>query len=241
MKNSLKRHPLRVNETIATVIAEEQFIPIAEKEVRYQRAKIEEYGRQDSFFFNSLIPLKVSNDAPEIVKKMAEASNRVGVGPMAAVAGAISHFAVKAMVKAGCKHVVFDNGGDIAMYLEEEVVVGVYAGDNCIRDLGLVLPPSQKIIGLCTSSSSVGPSFSLGKADSATVLAENAILADATATALGNSINQYDEGVLSLSLNKFGISGIDAMIGIIGDKIGLWGDVPELVRADVKWSLITKG
>ena len=41
---------------------------------------------------------------PDIVRKMIEASNAAGVGPMAAVAGVISDLAVEAMVGAGARY-----------------------------------------------------------------------------------------------------------------------------------------
>ena len=47
-------------------------------------------------------------------------------------------------------------------------------------------------VGLCTSSGTVGHSLSLGKADSVTVLAPSAALADAAATRLGNEVSGGD-------------------------------------------------
>ena len=41
-------------------------------------------------FLTSLVPLDIETEAPEIIRRMVESSRRAGVGPMAAVAGAIS-------------------------------------------------------------------------------------------------------------------------------------------------------
>src|SRR5512136_432381 len=51
------------------------------------RASLEEYIERQPEFRTSLQPLAVGQDAPLIVGSMADAAQKVGVGPMAAVAG----------------------------------------------------------------------------------------------------------------------------------------------------------
>ncbi|GAH70555.1 unnamed protein product, partial [marine sediment metagenome] len=53
---------------------------------------LEEYVKQNPTFLTSLEPLTIGEDAPLIVKEMARSTSRVGVGPMASVAGAIAEF-----------------------------------------------------------------------------------------------------------------------------------------------------
>ncbi|MCK7460695.1 MAG: UPF0280 family protein [Sphingobacterium sp.] len=105
--------------------------------------------------------------------------------PMAAVAGAISQQAVRAMVDEGCKHCLVDNGGDIAMRTNRTVTVGLYAGECTPNYLAIEVPATKKMLGICTSSGTVGPSISFGKADLVTVISEDVALADACATKLG--------------------------------------------------------
>jgi len=237
----MKRQKIRLKETVATVISDYEYIPEAEKEIFRQRKYIEDFIRQDPYFQIALQPYDVPQDAPEIVRKMAEASSRVGVGPMASVAGALAEYAVKAMVAAGAKQAIFDNGGDIAMYISQPVVVSIYSGKEETRGIGLRIKPRKGIIGICTSSATVGNSLSFGYADVATVLSTDVMLADAAATALGNSIIRKEPALIKKALARFMIEGIDGMIVMTDELVGLCGDLPEIVPVNFDNTLITKG
>lgn len=84
------RKTVRIRQTIATITAEDRFIAVAEREILLRRGELEAYLRSDPRFGCSLEPCAVRRGAPEIARRMAEAAARVGVGPMAAVAGAIA-------------------------------------------------------------------------------------------------------------------------------------------------------
>ena len=45
---------------------------------------------------------------------------------MASVAGIIAEYAVKAMISKGAKHAIVDNGGDIAIFSDKKINVGIY-------------------------------------------------------------------------------------------------------------------
>lgn len=235
----MKRKKVIIKETIATILSDERFIPVGEKEILRQRRYLENHIRQDPFFRHTFEPYRVTHDAPEIVRRMADASAKMGVGPMASIAGAIAEYAVRAMVKAGATHAIVDNGGDIAMYISRPTIVGIYGGDIKIRNIGLRFQPEGVIKGVCTSSATIGPSLSFGKADAATVISEDVILADAAATALGNSIKNWDliEEVMDILM----MEEIEGMIAIVGDIMGLCGELPEIVKINVDYELITRG
>jgi ApbE superfamily uncharacterized protein (UPF0280 family) len=237
----MKRKRFRIKETIATIISDEEFIPVGEQEIIRQRKYLEGYISRDPLFYHSLDPYEVSDEAPEIVRRMAEAAAKVGVGPMASVAGAIAEYAVRAMVEAGASHVIVDNGGDIAMCIRHPVIIGIYAGNAEIKNIGLRFQPNGLIKGICTSSGTVGPSLSFGSADASTVIAKDVFLADAAATALGNSIKENSPKLIEEALNDLAVDGIDGMIAIKEDIMGMWGELPEIVKANVDCELITKG
>lgn len=54
------------------------------------RQPLEDYIRRHPLYLHSLEPVAVEQDAPEIVKIMADASRQANVGPMAAVSGAFA-------------------------------------------------------------------------------------------------------------------------------------------------------
>lgn len=127
------------------------------------------------------------------------------------------------------------------MYINHPVIVGIYAGDIKITNIGLKFQSLQNIIGICTSSATIGPSLSFGRADAATVISKDVILADAATTALGNSIKEKSKASIEKALTSIGNDKIEGMIAIVGDTMGIWGKLPEIVKVKVDYEFITKG
>ncbi|KAJ29464.1 UPF0280 family protein [Sulfitobacter pontiacus] len=110
--------------------------------------------------------------------------------PMICVAGAVAAEVLSAMVDAAdLTRAYVNNGGDIALHLTEgaRFDVGIAGLDG--RSLGTAtIRSSDPIRGIATSGQG-GRSQSLGIADSVTVLARSAAMADAAATKLGNAVD----------------------------------------------------
>ena len=119
------------------------------------------------------------------------------VTPMAAVAGAVADEVLEEMRRvADCRRIWVNNGGDIAFYLAEgeQFKCGLVADLATGRCDGFVeLAHSAGIAGIATSGRAGkgggGRSFSLGIADSVTVLATSAAVADAAATLIANHVD----------------------------------------------------
>ncbi len=227
----------QVKETVVTIIAEEEFVKPAKEAIVHYRSELEEFIAEDPFFRLTLEPYTKREDAPEIVRRMIDASSKVGIGPMSAVAGVISQLAVEAMIAAGATYAIVDNGGDIALINDEEVLVGIYAGE--INDFALKVEPRDTILGICTSSGKIGPSISFGNSDAVTVVSNNTSIADSAATAIGNHVTDGDsiDGAIE---NFRGIDGIDGLLIICDGRIGTWGDLPSITRARVSYDRITR-
>ena len=220
MPEILREH-FQLKETIVTIFAREiRHIDAARESIREQRAYLENFIRKDPFFQITLEPYDlVQDDAPQIVKQMIEKSAVFGIGPMAAVAGAIAGFAVQAMMDEGATYAVVDNGGDICILNDQPIVVGIYAGSSPIRDLAFQLAERRRPLGICTSSGTVGPSISFGCADAAVVISQDVALADAAATALGNAVTA--DGPLQECFQAIDRPGIDGALVIRGEKMAL--------------------
>jgi ApbE superfamily uncharacterized protein (UPF0280 family) len=232
----------RLKETIVTIQADERsYIEAAKEEIVRQRRELERYISFDPFFRTSLEPYYIKGEAPLIIRRMADAACTMGIGPMSAVAGTISAFAVEAMVDAGATFAIVDNGGDIAIINDRPVVVGIYAGESTLNHLGFTLKESDAITGICTSSGTVGPSISFGMADAAVVFSDDVALADSAATALGNATGVGRDAVEASFGVVSGTPGIKGAIVIQGEYVGLWGDVPPMTRVNVDYDCITKG
>ncbi|OPY29299.1 MAG: hypothetical protein A4E28_00982 [Methanocella sp. PtaU1.Bin125] len=230
----------QVKETIVTVIADEACHEACLEAIYASRADLELFIAKDPYFQRTLEPYPCPPGAPAIVRRMCDAASKAGVGPMAAVAGAIAANAVEAMIAAGATHALVDNGGDIALINDEPVLVGIYAGDSPVKGLALEIPPRDRILGICTSSGTVGPSISFGNADAALVISDDVPLADAAATALGNRIT--DAASLETAFDFLRTTPeVTGAIGIIGDKMATYGRLPRIVRARVDYEKITKG
>lgn len=192
-------------------------------EVRNHRRAIYAYARDHPAFIESLLPLKEGKDAPAIVADMLAASRQTGVGPMAAVAGAMVKELGKT-IAAFSAEMIIENGGDLLIQSTKTRRVSLYTKSQFFQGLALRVKASQSPLGICTSSGSQGHALSFGKADSVTVISENPALADAAATALGNRINSTADIEAGLNWIKT-ISGIKGALILINDQLGAWGEI----------------
>ncbi|NYT01132.1 MAG: UPF0280 family protein [Methanocellales archaeon] len=230
------RARFQLKETNVTIIAEEKYVEVAKQVIREERGYLDRYILSDPFFQITLEPYYPKKNAPKVVKRMCEAGNAVGVGPMAAVAGTIAEMTVEAMMQKGAKHAIVDNGGDIALVNEIPVNVGIYTGESSVKDLALQIEPRESIIGICTSSGKVGHSISFGNSDAATVISSSAALADAAATALGNKIVYKKDIGREFDV----IKNVEGALMIYGDSIVKLGKLPKIVKMSMRLDLITR-
>jgi uncharacterized protein len=188
------------------------------------RSQLESYIQAHPLFLHSLEPVKVENQVPQIVGMMAEAGRAANVGPMAAVAGAMAELVGRKLLEYSAE-VIVENGGDIFLKTAGKRLVGIYAGRSPFTGkLAIEIGPSCLPVGICTSSGTVGPSLSLGLADVAMVLSPSTPLADAAATAVGNLVKYPDDIPAALECGQ-GIQGVEGILIIAGDRMGVWGDI----------------
>ena len=189
------------------------------------RQDIESYIKKHKEFLTSLEPLIVDTDAPRIVRAMADAGKRAGVGPMAAVAGAIAEFVGRDLL-AYTDEIIVENGGDIFIKTKVTRILGIYAGENSpfSGKLALEISPSEEGLGACTSSGTVSHSLSFGRADAALIISKDTALADAVATATGNVVKNKDCIEKGMDFAK-SIDGVTGALIIVEDKLGSWGEI----------------
>jgi len=125
------------------------------------------------------------------------------ITPMAAVAGAVAQELIACYEQPGIGRAWVNNGGDIALHLApgESLRIGLFAdlarveaskATQALRcDGDFSVYSSLPVRGIATSGWR-GRSFSLGIADSVTVLARTAASADAAATIIANAVNISD-------------------------------------------------
>ena len=199
-----------------------------EEVMQKERCQLERYLAANPAFKNAMHPVSVNyshEEPPAVVTHMVRASLTPRVGPMAAVAGTFAEIAGKYLVDRGADAVIVENGGDIFLYTTQTRRIGIYAGKSPLSGrIGLEISPEDTPLGICTSSGTVGHSFSRGRADAVIVLAPSVPLADAAATALGNLVqDKHDvEAVVQRGGELEGISGV---LAICEDRMAAWGNV----------------
>jgi ApbE superfamily uncharacterized protein (UPF0280 family) len=213
-----------VKETDLLVSASVDLGKQAKDRVHHYRRQLEDYIRGNSDFISTLLPYPEDPFAPEIVREMISAARAFGVGPMAAVAGAIAQFVGRDLL-CYSKEVIVENGGDIFVKTKRPVTVSLFAGNSPLSDkFGLILAAEEMPMGVCTSSGTVGHSLSLGMADAVCLVSQSAPFADAAATALGNRItNKFNLTAEIESIREY--KDIKGGVVIIGKTMATWGEI----------------
>ncbi|MFO7899269.1 MAG: UPF0280 family protein, partial [Planctomycetota bacterium] len=82
--------------------------------------------------------------------------------------------------------------------------------------------------GVCTSSGTVGPSRSFGRADAVVAVARDTALADAAATAVGNRIHSAEDVQRAVDMERERAA-LDGLLIAFGKALGVWGAI-EIVE-----------
>lgn len=129
------------------------------------------------------------------------------ITPMAVVAGAVAQELIASYVRSGVTRAWINNGGDIALHLApaQSLRIGLYADiarlspheiQHGVELDGRLEVTSQLPVRGVATSGWRGRSFSLGIADSVTVLARTAAQADAAATVIANAVDVPDPRIV---------------------------------------------
>jgi uncharacterized protein len=215
---------VQIRETDLQILAQRDLTEEAARAARRARRTIEAWIETQPEFARSLKPVPCPVDAPPIVRSMCAAAEAAEVGPMASVAGAIAEYVARELEPLS-PEVIVENGGDTFLMGRRERTALILAGDSPLSNrLALAIPPERLPLSVCTSSATVGPSLSLGKADAAVIAAESGALADAVASAVGNRV--HTPGDLPAAVEHGSrIAGVVHVVAIMGDRMAAWGEL----------------
>jgi len=176
------------------------------------RRSMDAYLLMDPAYKAALTPYDAGLEAPNILKEMSRVSHKTGIGPMSAVAGAVARHVAEFL---GTNEVIVENGGDIYAQACSDMDISVFAGQSPLSEkIGLHIPAADFPLGICTSSGTVGPSLSLGRADAVMIVCKDVMLADSYATAMANRIKTVND--LQPVIDR--ISAIPEILGAIAVK-----------------------
>lgn len=135
-------------------------------------------------------PLPRGHVARRMCRAVETHSGEVFITPMAAVAGAVSDEILETMrYYPGMAKAYVNNGGDIAIHLDEDQTFDVGIQEGLAGEIGKVVLTGGHGVGGVATSGRGGRSYSLGIADSVTVFAKTAASADAAATVVANAVD----------------------------------------------------
>lgn len=190
------------------------------------RGTLEQYGGVNRSFFSALEPFLPGADCPPLIRRMAWCGEKAGVGPMASVAGVIAQeIGEELRNEYVVDECIVENGGDLYLDVAEPATVSIFAGSSPLSNrLALKVDPAHTPLGICTSSGTIGHSYSQGCADAVTVVCRDAGLADAFATAIGNEVRNKDD--IGRILEAWGKAAeILGTVIIVDDRLGVTGDL----------------
>jgi len=215
---------VKVKESDLFIFAEKDLKKEAEACLLRERRNLEAYIRYDPRFAKSLTPVPVPSFAPWICRRMGWAAQEAGVGPMAAVAGAINEAIAEELLPFS-PELIIENGGDLLVASSRDRLVAVYAGEDSPFSfrIGIRLRGGSTW-GVATSSGKVGPSLSFGHADAVVVVAKSAALADAWATSLANRVRRREDVTSVLRLARR-ITSLEGVVVIFEDLLGVEGNI----------------
>jgi uncharacterized protein len=216
-----------VKETDLQVSAEKRLEKEAINLILEARYQIERYISLHPKFLTTLKPYPSDPYAPPLVRQMIECTRQVGVGPMASVAGAVAQYVGQGLLRS-TSQVIVENGGDIFLRVGRGTTVSIFAAHSPLSEkIAILVSPEEMPLGICSSSATVGHSFSTGAADVGCVLASSAAFADGAATALCNAI-QSPKDLKGIGAWAEKTGGVLGALVILGDKLASWGRI-ELV------------
>jgi ApbE superfamily uncharacterized protein (UPF0280 family) len=193
-------------------------------QIKELRWLLYEYGEKDDVFFSALMPYTPKVTPPALIERMFSYGRKADVGPMASVAGLFAQeIGERMMGEFGVDECVVENGGDVYMDIDEPASVSIFAGSSPFSNLAVLeVDPVYSPLGICTSSGTVGHSYSSGCADAVTIACHEAGLADAFATAFGNKVKRRED--IDRILEETGKEPeILHALAIIDDRLGLRG------------------
>ncbi len=225
--------PKEQEKAYQVVLEQSDLFVISSVDLRFQildrlflvRRELINYITLNPEFSRSLRPVKVSPGAPLIVREMAEAAEVFGVGPMAAVAGAIAqdiadHF------RENSRNIIVENGGDIYLHSNRSRTVALLPHPEEKAVLGIRIDSREFPCSVCSSSASIGHSLSLGRGDLVAVKARSGAMADAAATALCNLVRDKKSLVgLEKNVSRHLGSEISGVLAQIGQNLAVVGDM----------------
>jgi ApbE superfamily uncharacterized protein (UPF0280 family) len=183
--------------------------------------QLQSYGIRDPAFRTSRRPVTVPDDAPGLIREMAEAARHAGVGPVFAFQGAITDH-VGRFIALRAPEVLVSNGGDYFVVARKRSRLGVPIGGHEGQSLGIVVRPELGPHGIYTTAGR--EQSPADAADGLVVVASSCMLADAAAAAAGIVLRRSDSMAETLDYLQR-MEGVFGALVVQGRDVGVAGSL----------------
>jgi uncharacterized protein len=176
------------------------------------------YSIRDPSFRESRRPVKVSEEAPEIVREMAATAGRAGVGPMFSFQGAVTDHVGRFLARE-VNEVTVNCGGDYFIRSRKRQKLTVVRRPS--SPVAVVVPANRGGVGI---SMAAGNGNGRAEVDGMAVLAESCMLAGAAAAGV-HAILQKEDGLRMALAYLKKVPGVFGGVVFLGERIGMAGGV----------------
>jgi ApbE superfamily uncharacterized protein (UPF0280 family) len=174
------------------------------------------YSIRDPSFRESRRPVKVSEDAPEIVREMAATAGRAGVGPKFSFQGAVTDHVGRFLARE-VNEVTVNCGGDYFIRSRKRQKLTVVRRPG--SPVAVVVPATREGVGISMASGN-----GRAEVDGMAVLAESCMLAGAAAAGV-HAILQKEDGLRMALAYLKKVPGVFGGVVFLGERIGMAGGV----------------
>ena len=182
--------------------------------------QVSSYSARNPRFRTSKRPVDVPDEAPAIIREMAEAARAAGVGPVFTIQGALTDHVGRYLGRS-LSDVLISGGGDYFIKSKKRMKLLVHR-DSLGEELGVIVDPKSGTHGVSTA---------LGRGqlpaqtvDGLAVLGRSCTIADAAAAAAMAILSRPGSFKAALDYLR-GIDGIHGAMIIKGQNIGVAGGV----------------
>jgi ApbE superfamily uncharacterized protein (UPF0280 family) len=174
------------------------------------------YSIRDPAFRGSKRPVKVPEEAPEIVREMAATAGRAGVGPMYTFQGAVTDHVGRFLARE-VNEVTVNCGGDYFIRSRRRQKLTVVRRPG--SPVAIVVPATRDGVGISMASGNVNGRTDV---DGMAVVAESCMLAGAAAAGV-QAILQRDDGLQTALAYLKKVPGVIGGVVFLGERIGMAG------------------
>jgi uncharacterized protein len=211
------------------VLVQDMVLRVAGPEELYEQARasgmqfweqLQSYSIRNPAFRTSKRPLRLPEDAPAPLRRMADLAAHAGVGPMFTFQGALAEFVGRALARSE-DEVLVSSGGDHFVIAKRRARLHVHPGVGGSA-ISVVVKPELGPQGIYTTT---GRQYlPTDTADGVVIVASSSILADAAAAGALAILSKPNSLRAALTYLRR-LSGVHGAMVVRGDRVGLAGNL----------------